>query len=51
MLESNRSSPPGERNQHLIFGIEFIDDLDPFQIWADLVLFEVCDPQEEFLHA
>jgi hypothetical protein len=38
-----------EGNQHVITGIKFVDELDPFQIWTDLVLLEICDPHEIFL--
>jgi hypothetical protein len=37
-------------DEHLIIGVKFVDELDPFQVWTDLVLFEVRDPNQVFLH-
>jgi len=45
----DRWGTPGERNQHVITSIELVDDLGPFQIWTDLALLEIRDPQEVFL--
>ena len=45
----NRSSPTGENDQHIIAGVKFIDELNPFQIRTDFVLLEICYPHEVFL--
>lgn len=44
-----RGNSGNEGDKHVVTGVEFVDELDPFQIWADLVLFEVCDPKKVFL--
>jgi hypothetical protein len=36
-------------HRHIIGGVKLVDQLDPFQIWADLGLLEVCDPKAVFL--
>ena len=45
-----RPSLTDENNQHVITGVKFVDKLDPFHIWTNLVLLEVCDPHEISLH-
>jgi len=45
----NGRGTPGERNQHVVTGVELVDDLGPFQFLTDLVPLEICDPHEVFL--
>jgi hypothetical protein len=37
------------RDGHVITGIKFVDELDPFQIWTDVSSLKISDPHEVFL--